>query len=66
VINYHLGVLNNEPKDSIYYKNLVLVEKAYLLIQKGKKEEAKRVLARIPKNSQVAPVARLLEHYTIK
>ncbi|HGZ71350.1 MAG TPA: hypothetical protein ENL00_02360 [Nitratifractor sp.] len=66
MINYHMGVLSSEPKDSIYYKNLVLVEKAYLLIQKGKKEEAKKILTRIPKNSQVAAVARLLEHYTIK
>ncbi len=66
VINYHISVLDGAPKDSLYYKNLVLVEKAYLLIQKGKKEEAKKILQRVPKNSQLAAVARLLEHYTIK
>ncbi len=66
VINYHLSVLKKEPKDSIYYKNSVLIEQAYLLIQKGKKEDAKKLLTKVPKNSQVAAVARLLEHYTIK
>ncbi len=66
VINYHKSVLEKNPQDSIYYKNLVLIEKAYLLIQKGKKEEARRVLTRVPRNSQLAPVARLLKHYTIQ
>ena len=65
VVNYHLGVLESSPKDSIYYTNLALIQKAYLLIKDGKKSEAKNILATIPKNSPVAPVARLLEHYTI-
>ena len=66
VINYHKSVLEKKPQESIYYKNLVLIQKAYLFIQKGKKEEAKNILARVPKNSQLAPVARLLKHYTIQ
>jgi len=66
VINYHKAVLKNNSKDSKYYTNLSLVEKAYLLIKNGKKSEAKNILAQIPKNSAVAPMARLLEHYTIK
>jgi len=65
VVAYHLSVLEKEPKDSVYYKNLSLVQKAYLLIKNGKKQEAKNILIQIPKDSAVAPVARLLEHYTI-
>ncbi len=66
VINYHKSVLEKNPQESIYYKNLVMIEKAYLLIQKGKKKEARDILGRVPKNSQLAPVARLLKHYTIQ
>jgi hypothetical protein len=66
IISYHKAVLNKKTTDSKYYKNLALVEKAYLLIKEGKKEQAKTVLMQVPKNSAVAPVARLLAHYTIK
>ncbi len=65
VVNYNLSLLNNSPKNSIYYKNLSIVEKAYLLIKDNKKSEAKNSLATIDKNSAVVPIARLLEHYTI-
>ena len=65
VAPYHISVLDRAPKDSIYYKNLALIQKAYLLIKSGKKSEAKNILMQIPKNSALAPVARLLEHYTI-
>ena len=65
VVNYHLGVLAKTPKDSIYYKNLALLQKAYLLIKENKAKEAKNILIQIPQNSAVAPVAKLLEHYTI-
>jgi len=65
VVDYHLSVLDKTPKDSIYYKHLSLLQKAYLLLKSGKKSEAKNILIQIPKNSAVAPVARLLEHYTI-
>jgi len=66
VIAYHKGVIKSKPTDSVYYQNLVLVEKAYLLIKEGKKNEAKNILAKVSKNSALSPVARLLEHYTIK
>lgn len=66
VVDYHISVLNRDPKNSLYYKDLVLVERAYLLIKQNKKEEAKNILIKIPKNSPVAGVARLLEHLTIK
>ena len=66
VIKYHASVANKKPADSEYYKNLTLVEKAYELIKANKKEEAKNILVTVPKNSAVAGVARLLEHYTIK
>ena len=65
VINYHIGVLDRAPKDSIYYKNLALLQKAYLLIKENKVKEAKNILIQIPQDSAVAPVARLLQHYTI-
>ena len=65
VVNYHLSVLDKTPKESIYYKNLSLIQKAYLLIKRNKKDEAKNILIQIPKESAVAPVARLLLHFTI-
>jgi hypothetical protein len=65
VINYHISVVDKNPKNSIYYKNLALIQKAYLLIKNNKTKEAKNILIQIPKNSAVAPIARLLEHYTI-
>jgi len=66
VLAYHKGVVSKNPQDSTYYKDLVLVEKAYNLIKAGKKQEAKNILITVPKTSAVAAVARLLEHYTIK
>ena len=66
VLKYHQNVIKKSPSDSIYYNSLSLVEKAYKLIKEGKKDEAKNILAQVPKNSPVAPVARLLAHLTIK
>jgi len=66
IIKYHKAVLQKQTTDSKYYYNLALVEKAYLFIKEGKKDKAKSILMQVPKNSPVAPVARLLEHYTIK
>ncbi len=66
VIKYHAGVASKKPTDSEYYKNLSQIEKAYELIKAGKKAEAKNILVTIPKNSAVAGVARLLEHFTIE
>ncbi len=65
VINYHLGVIEKNPKDSKYYKNLALLQKAYLMIKENKKDKARTILAQIPKNSTLAPIANLLLHYTI-
>ena len=65
VVNYHLSVLDKTPKDSIYYKNLSLLQRAYILIKKGKTKEAKDILVQIPQNSAIEPIARLLQHYTI-
>jgi len=66
LIAYHKGVIAKKPVDSIYYKDLSQVEKAYLLIKEGKKSEAKNILSTISQTSPVAGVARLLEHLTIK
>ncbi len=66
LIGYHKAVFEASPNDSVYYKNLSLVEKAYILLKKGDKDGAKNLLMMIDKNSPVAPVAKLLMHYTIK
>ena len=63
---YHEAVLQNRAGDSGYYHDLSLVEKAYLALKAGKKEEARRHLALVSEASPVAGIARLLRHYTIK
>ena len=65
VIAYHKGIISKKPTDSIYYKNLSIVEKAYILIKQGKKKEAKDLLETVSQNSALAGVVRLLKHYTI-
>ncbi len=59
LVSYHKGVIKKEPQDSIYYKNLALVEKAYLLLKEGKKEEAKNILSTVDRDSPLAPIAEL-------
>jgi len=62
---YHVSVLSEQAGDSRYYTDLSRVEKAYLALKAGKKAEAKTQLALVSENSPVAPIARLLRHYTI-
>ncbi len=64
LIAYHQGVITKKPKDSIYYHDLAVVEKAYLLIKANKKKDAHALLQTISKTSPLYPVARLYMHYT--
>jgi len=66
LVRYHEAVLQNRAGDSKYYHDLSLVEKAYLALKAGKKDEARRHLALVSEASPVAGIARLLRHYTIK
>jgi hypothetical protein len=45
---------------------LALLQQAYLAIKKGDKDAAKAKLSLIDQNSQVANIAKLLQHATIK
>ena len=63
---YHEAVLQSRAGDSRYYPDLSRVEKAYLALKAGKKQEAREILALVPENSPVAGVARLLRHATIQ
>jgi hypothetical protein len=63
---YTLSVLQNAPKDSKLYHELALLQQAYLAIKKGDKDTAKVKLSLIDQNSQVANIAKLLQHATIK
>ncbi len=63
---YTQAVLASKGSSSIYYKDMSLIEDAYLLLQEGKKQEALTKLQSIDAQSQVAPIANLFKHYTIK
>ena len=63
---YHSGVLSNKNSNSIYYKNLSLVEGAYSDIENKKIKEAKSKLDMVENRSALASMAGLLTHYTIK
>ncbi len=64
LITYHQGVLNKKPKDSIYYHDLTIIERAYLLIKANKKKDAQVLLQTLSKTSPLYPVAKLYMHYT--
>ena len=63
---YHEAVLKDKAGDSRYYHDLSLVEKAYLALKAGNKDEARRQLALVSEASPVAGIARLLRHYTLQ
>ncbi len=66
LVRYHEAVLQKRAGDSKYYHDLSLVEKAYLALKAGKKEEARSQLTLISEASPVAGIARLLRHYTLQ
>ncbi len=63
---YHEAVLRDKAGNSRYYHDLSLVEKAYLALKAGKKDEARQQLALVSEASPVAGIARLLRHYTLQ
>ncbi len=63
---YHSAVLANKSGNSVYYKEMSLIEEAYVALKAGKVKEAKVKLEMIDADSPIAPVAQLLKHYTIK
>ncbi|MEA3455375.1 MAG: hypothetical protein U9R26_02600 [Campylobacterota bacterium] len=66
ISQYSGQALASKSSDSVYYKEMSLVEDAYLALKAGKREEAKEKLELIDARSPVAPIADLLKHYTIK
>jgi len=66
VSRYSSQVLASKSSESAYYKELSLVEDAYLALKAGKAELAKEKLELIDARSPVASIAELLKHYTIK
>ncbi|MEA3418279.1 MAG: hypothetical protein U9Q90_02680 [Campylobacterota bacterium] len=66
ISTYHSSVLAKKGSNSQYYKEMSLIEDAYLALKAGKVKEAKAKLDMIDARSPVASVADLLKHYTIK
>jgi len=66
ISQYSGQVLASKSSDSVYYREMSLLEDAYLALKTGKTEEAKEKLELIDARSPVAPIADLLKHYTIK
>ena len=66
ISNYHSKVLASKSSDSLYYKEMSMVEDAFIAIKAGKVKEAREKLELVDARSPVAPIAELLKHYTIK
>ena len=66
ISTYEVSVLKNKTHDSKLYKELVMVEEAYLAIKSGDMKSAKLKLALIDERSPLATVASLLRHLVIK
>ena len=66
ISQYTGQVLTSKSSGSAYYKEMSLIEDAYLAIKAGKSDVAKEKLELIDARSPVAPIADLLKHYTIK
>lgn len=63
---YHSSVISDKNGNSLYYKNLSLLEGAYSDISNKKIKEGKIKLDMIENKSSVSSLAGLLSHYTIK
>ena len=66
ISRYSSQVLASKSSDSAYYKEMSLIEDAYIALKAGNRSEAKAKLELIDARSPVAPIADLLKHYTIK
>lgn len=63
---YTAGVLNKKPVDSKLYKEMALLEEAYLAIEAGNANLAKDKLELIDERSPLGVIASFLRHSTIK
>ncbi len=63
---YTAGVLNRKPVESKLYKEMALLEEAYLAIEAGNANEAKDKLELIDERSPLGVIASFLRHSTIK
>lgn len=63
---YHAAVAGKEGSDSKLYKDMALLESAYLSIKSGKSNEAKEKLDLIGEQSPAAVLAQFLKHSTVK
>lgn len=63
---YTVAVLSKQSADSKLYKEMTLLQEAYLAIQSGDMKNAKEKLEMIDARSPVATLAQLLKHATIK
>jgi hypothetical protein len=66
VSGYHAAVLEKKPSDTKLYRDMALLEEAYLDIKTGKAKAAQEKLALIDEHSPAAVVAQFLRHSTIK
>jgi len=62
---YTAGVLNKKPVDSKLYREMALIEEAYLAIEAGDANTAKEKLELIDERSPVGVIASFLRHSTI-
>lgn len=63
---YTLGALERKPTDSKLYKEMSIIEEAYLAIKSGDIKSAKAKLSLISPDSSLAMTASLLTHSTLK
>ena len=63
---YTEGAIIKNPVDSKLYAELSYLEEAYVALQAGDTKKAKAKLEMIDPRSQLASIAKLLEHATIK
>jgi hypothetical protein len=63
---YTAAVLSKQSAESTLYKEMTLLQEAYLAIQSGDMKKAKDQLEMIDPRSPVAALAQLLKHSTIK
>ena len=63
---YHDAVMQNKAVDSTLYKEMALLEEAYLALQRGDKTTAKQKLELIDARSPAASAAAILRHATIE
>ena len=63
ISRYHLGLLNQDQKDSKYYHDLSIMQEAYEALNKKNYKMAKSKLMQIDDSSPLAGVAKKMSHY---